>query len=568
MGGTPSKEQQLEQEVKDEQKMAQDIEERKVFISKELGGGIQDLSAMLSQFNQNDTQGILNRIKEMPEFKDKFPNNLMNRVGELHKNILDTIDTSLTNEDKLKEIEKDAGVANYIQKFVDKDMDLKFQSYLDNPYIKNDDVILRSMTDVTNSIKTIRSKYKYFEYKYVQMNIFFILYTNQVQKLVSKFITETSAFYEAREKYNLVLFRNVIKQIQDMFGKESRDLTDLDTTPLSDAMRGVVENTLNNIKGHKDFIDGTVKKANSELKDIIKFFMNNQTEFAQKIVDAADEYRRERPAPAANNPSGSPRSTSERPGIVKITRDAKPMYEIYTGEKEGYIWSEGISSKNEPDVKIQKPGYYPKYFVTKTNKGYEDGEYQVYDGEKDGYEWKNGPNGLGYYLKYFIPRNLPKPDPLYPNRMNVPRIDGYAYTTKEIDRGFGKKENQTAYHLNSGQYPAGRKETEGPRKFIPEIEFERMNEKDKESIRKFYRYQETFRGLRQPGYYLKNAYQYGGSIRDNSLLPSVAFEQQGGFVRDNSFFPAESFHTGGGEEESIVIPKVGGDGLPQNFNEL
>ena len=281
MGGTTSKVEQ-QQKVDEQQNlspeqsqklMIEDIEKKKVVFDKAIGENINNLGELLNQFSKNDTEAIVDKIKKMDEFGGKFPSSLLNRVSTVHKTILDTIDTSLTPEDKKKQIESDSGIVSYINKFVDKDMDSKMKDYLNNPYIKNDEVVLKSMTDVTNNIKTIRSKYKYFEYKYVQMNMFLILFTKQMYTTINKFIVENAAFYEAREKYHLVLIHNVIKTFQNIFSDETRQLTDLDTGSFTDAMNVLTKSVMDTMQKQKQI---TQTQKDQSLSAILSVLMNQE----------------------------------------------------------------------------------------------------------------------------------------------------------------------------------------------------------------------------------------------------------------------------------------------------
>lgn len=375
-----------------ERKMMADIEGKKVIFDKTTSDNINGLGQLINQFTKNDTQAIVEKIKNMQEFKGKLPDSLLNKVSDIHKRVLDTLDSSLTYDEKKKQLETDQGVASYIQKFVDKDMDDKMKTYLENPYITKDDTVLRGMTDVTNSIKTIRSKYKYFEYKYVQMNMFLVLFTQHIHKTVTKFLTETAALYEVREKYHLVLLHNVIKSFQNMFGDEAESLLAVDTSSFSESIRMLTQNIMEAMTKNRQMAD---QMKTDSMKDIIKFLMK-ETEFAEKLMTAVDEFKTENPGvrrPIARDARGNPvfgpapneRDIRFKPDFIKAATFDKaiPGYKFTTG--------------------TQGTGYYlntsrtPRNFLSEA-------EYRSYTGNRSLYNFRsmNDPkayHGVGYYLK-------------------------------------------------------------------------------------------------------------------------------------------------------------------------
>jgi hypothetical protein len=310
-------------DMSDEQVMTE-IENRKGMVDKSLTQNLTNISDLLVQYGKNDTEAIVDKIRSMEEFKGKIPDNILTKASNAHKSILDSIDSSLSPDDKKKKLETDGGVADQIKKYVDKDMDEKMKGYLENPFIKNDPIVQKSMTDVTTSIKTIRGKYKYFEYKYIQMNMFLILFTQHIHTTVSKFINETAAFYEAREKYHLVLIHNVIKIFQEQLGDETKNFADLDTTQFSAAIKELATSVMDSIGKQKQLAE-TMKQQS--LSEILKFLMDREKDFATNIVKSVDDYKREHAltagpnipysTPTARVGSNIPYGTSTSPGLTR-----------------------------------------------------------------------------------------------------------------------------------------------------------------------------------------------------------------------------------------------------------
>lgn len=328
------------------------FEDKTAFVDKALTNNIEGLNTILTQFSKNDTQGIINKIKSMPEFKGQIPDKILNRVSDVHKSILDTLDSSLSAEDRQKQLEGDGNIAKVIQAYVDKELDDKMSEYLENPFIKNDPIVKKSMFSVTNSIKTVRGKYKYFEYKYVQMNVFLILFTKHVHTTIKKFIDESSAFYAAREKYHLVLIHNVIKIFEEQLGAETKNLSDLDTQQFSSAIKELTQSVMDSITQQKQLGE---KMKEDSLADILKFLMEKETDFASEIIKSVDSYKDSNPQKPSLQPSQSPSPTSPTFG-PSVKPDFIPA-QAFQGNKPGYKYTTDSQGLGYYDNSGQKGGF-------------------------------------------------------------------------------------------------------------------------------------------------------------------------------------------------------------------
>jgi hypothetical protein len=289
----------------EEQEIMKEIERTKDHVDKALVDNINNLNQILTQFKENDTKAMIDKIKrdnvllqnfknlspeeqEKYRYKLKLDDNLLNKLEDIHGNILNNLDYSFGDVKTKGKLGDDKNLQQYIQGFVDKDLDLRMKDYLQNPFIQGDPTVARSMADVTNSIKTIRGKYKYFEYKYVQMNLFLMVFINYVNNTMRQYIDETAAFYAARQKYHLVLIQNVIKTFQSQLGDEAKKMTDIDienfTIPLSQLTNEITKSITDN----RNLAEAQKSK---NLADILSFVMSKEAEFANAIVDSVDKYK-------------------------------------------------------------------------------------------------------------------------------------------------------------------------------------------------------------------------------------------------------------------------------------
>lgn len=266
--------------------LQKEIEDKKVIIDTNMIKSLSELGGLMKQYNKNDVPQMLQDIESSGI---KLPRNIVDRLRVTHQSILDNIDSAYTYEEKGKKLEVNSALAEYIQKDVDKDLEKQIESYLNNPFIKEDPMVQRGVKDVADSIKSIRGKYKFFEYKYLQMNVFLIGFITHVGDTLVRFVNETSAFYEAKEKYHLMLIRNLVKTFQDQLEVDANDKTGkIDATTIGDSLKELTQSVIDGIAKQKEF---TEKSKQQSLQDILKFLMERETEFADELVDIVDKYK-------------------------------------------------------------------------------------------------------------------------------------------------------------------------------------------------------------------------------------------------------------------------------------
>ncbi len=266
-----------------------EINQRQLMVDKNIIENLDSLTKLLNEFNDNDTQNILEKIEKDDSLNKSVPVNIRETVKNTHARILKEI-----NGDK-EQLKSNANLQQFINKTISGDVQDKLNGFLENPFIKDDPVVSTSLKGITDSINQIRSKYKFFEYKYLQTNIFFIIFVKYISETITKFITETTAFHEARQKYNLVLIHNIVKTIQESVGAQIEgpdgkkiEFDEKDINQVSDTIKELSKNVMDSISKQKEMMEQ--QKAHS-LKDIIEFMMKTESEFAKEMVQAVDQYK-------------------------------------------------------------------------------------------------------------------------------------------------------------------------------------------------------------------------------------------------------------------------------------
>jgi hypothetical protein len=294
----------------------QEIEDKRIIIDQNMVKSLAELGGLMKQYNKNDVPQMLHDIESSGI---RLPKTIVDRLRVTHQSILDNIDSVYTYEEKGKKLEINSAVADYIQKDVDKDLDQQLKEYMDNPFIKDDPMVQRGVKDVADSIKSIRGKYKFFEYKYLQMNVFLIGFITHVGETLVRFVNETSAFYEAKEKYHLMLIRNLVKTFQDQLEIDANDSGGkIDATTIGDNLKELTQSVIDSIAKQKEF---TEKSKQQSLQDILKFLMERESEFADELVNIVDKYKTDK-----SNKRYYPSNRQQQPSKIRSAVESQYDY--------------------------------------------------------------------------------------------------------------------------------------------------------------------------------------------------------------------------------------------------
>ena len=317
---------QTEQVIR-EQEITKEIEEKKAVLDKNMVTSLAQLGELMKQYNRNDIPHLLQNMREKGI---KMPSSIVERLTASHSTLLNNIDNVYSEQDKNNKVATDQALAEYLQKDVDEDLENQLKQYMQNPFLSNDPMIMQGVQEVASSIKSIRGKYKFFEYKYLQMNVFLITFINYVNETLTRFVSETSAFYEAKEKYHLLLIKNLVKTFQDQLDIEAKAANgSAEAVNIGDTLKELTQSVIDSIAKQKEF---TEKSKQQSLQDILKFLMERESDFAKELVGIVDKYKVEKKRESAQQfiEDNSLRKTAsmgnnERPGDRVLMTQSPPQ---------------------------------------------------------------------------------------------------------------------------------------------------------------------------------------------------------------------------------------------------
>lgn len=181
-------------------------------VNKDVIEKLQDLTKIISTYKKDNTQALIDDILKYDstasyDKKIKLPQNVIDKIKTYHIKIL----KELSNDKKPKDAIKD---------YYDKNI-LEFQQKLSqNDDIKNSPEVQKGLSDVLNNIKTIKTNSSFFEYKYMQMNIFMVYFVQKVYILLEKYTEDVAQYMVLQNKYRQNVMIKFMQEIINLLGSE------------------------------------------------------------------------------------------------------------------------------------------------------------------------------------------------------------------------------------------------------------------------------------------------------------------------------------------------------------
>lgn len=233
------------------------------------------LKESIDSLNKNDIKSMRRVVESMPESK-RLTGNMLKHIVK----VISNTETSLEMVDKPAKSMKNDELKSYIDTITMrkvtaiKDDIEKEKGEIENPELK------KSVDTLFIPVATMHTKYKYYFYKYVQLNIFLILFANHVQEVMNiqyakilDYMREQSAKDEQLVK-NLVSMMTKIANLDDpQLDASQRD----DIERLGNDAMSAAASRIDNLE---QFVE---KMKKNSFEEIIKMFVDTQEEIVKEI---------------------------------------------------------------------------------------------------------------------------------------------------------------------------------------------------------------------------------------------------------------------------------------------
>jgi hypothetical protein len=205
---------------------------KNIVIDDAVKAKIGKLDTLVNTFNNNDVKSMIVNMSSQELYKDVLTPELVAKVTDMHNKILARI-----GDDK---IGSNAMLRNTMYNVVNEDTDRNLAAFLQDPAIGMNPKLRDEVMSLTGSIKTVGTRYKYFEYKYIQLNLFVIGFIQHVYSTMQTFMETNMEYFEAREKYRTELTTEFIQALKKLLEQNDLNISEKemdDLNRLANAMK-------------------------------------------------------------------------------------------------------------------------------------------------------------------------------------------------------------------------------------------------------------------------------------------------------------------------------------------
>ena len=176
-----------------------------IVLDQEVRDQIDKLSKYIEYFNTSDLNSLFKVIDEsgnnygdlkaVKAFVKEFYENLMKQISEENSNL-----SNSQKNDKLQAHLQDQKLPEYIKTIYDKELNKLKEDVSNSTYIQNDSGAKKNLETIFTNISHLKSKYKYFEYKYIQLNLFMLVFIQHTFKTMEDFVSKVTKYIAEQDK--------------------------------------------------------------------------------------------------------------------------------------------------------------------------------------------------------------------------------------------------------------------------------------------------------------------------------------------------------------------------------
>lgn len=261
---------------------------------------IRGLGEVIRYFNDNDTSSLesfIENYNQKVSAKEKIDigPEIKGMMLNFHNQLLQVIDSQLTTAtaEEKKEVLKarlrdnrqldDMLRMYYNQKM--KDIEMRV---MNDDAVKNNPEVFDTVRAIMNNVKSLKVKYKFFEYKYMQLNVFMIVFIQYVYNSMTKFIVDVIAYNQTRDAMRQEMTKKIFQATQQILGASDIQLKTEDAEAINKMIHNLQEKVQ---KDQQEIQELSSKLKNGSLADLLNFVMTSDETLASHIIEGVEKYR-------------------------------------------------------------------------------------------------------------------------------------------------------------------------------------------------------------------------------------------------------------------------------------
>lgn len=249
-------------------------------VGRDVIAKLQDLTQTITDYKKDNTKIL---VEDIIKYNEMVSNN---KKITLPKNVIDKITTY--HNTVLNELRNDKKPKEAIKEFYDKRLDEFAQSLNQNQDLRDNPEIAKQLGQVVSNIKLIKTSSSFFEYKYIQMNLFMVYFVQKVYNVLEKYTEDVTEYMILQNTYRQKLMINFMQQIVKILESEKNV--------------GFSEDDQKNFMGMIDNITSGFQKTEQKVKDdLAKMKTGAVAQFADEIMKSDTNSKKNTSSAVVNN---------------------------------------------------------------------------------------------------------------------------------------------------------------------------------------------------------------------------------------------------------------------------
>lgn len=274
-----------------------------IFLEKDVREKILEVGKVFEAFNKDDHKLLLEYVDSInttlqkngnPEFKISDP--VRKSLAEFHAAVINGLENAALKTDSEKsamyaDIMKTGRIddlfhalgRSYTKEFDEKkEKIMTTQGIVDNAEMKN------NINTIMNNVKTLKIKSKYFEYKYIELNIFLILFVQQTYMAMDSFVKNIMDFNAQRDLIRESMIKDTMKVMMSIMASADLQINPQDFNYITDMIAQLRKHMENKNVELQQKLQKTETVAHQQVIDVVnKFATASQTPPNQPVENFA-----------------------------------------------------------------------------------------------------------------------------------------------------------------------------------------------------------------------------------------------------------------------------------------
>jgi hypothetical protein len=273
---------------------------------------IKGLGDVIGFFNDNDTsalEGFVDDYNKKVASKDKIDlgPEIKNLLLSFHNQLLTVIDgqvvgaTPAEKQQILKSKLKDNKQLNEMLSLYYNDKLRSIETrVLNDETVRGNKELGDTVKTILGNVKSLKVKYKFFEYKYIQLNIFMIVFIQYVYNSMTKFIVDVIAYNQVRDAFRQEMTQKIFDATKQIMSTSDIQIKPQD----ADAVNKLIQGLQDKVKRDQEEIqEMSAKLKNNSMADLLNFVLKSDENLASHIVEGVEKYKQNQPFPSNQNPN-------------------------------------------------------------------------------------------------------------------------------------------------------------------------------------------------------------------------------------------------------------------------